>query len=388
MSRRILILTFPEDLHAVEVALALRALGHEPVLWHGSDFPVLQHASLVLDPDDCVNESGAVVHWDVGGPELAIADQPFDAVWFRRPSKPSLPDDMHPGDLPVARRQCDAFVRGLWHSIAPDAFHVNPLQARERANLKAVQLQMAAQVGLRIPPTLMSNDPARIRAFIANARGPVIFKPFVLAQWRDGEDVALSMTNEVRSSDLPDDDILRSSPGIFQPRLRKAHELRVTYMGGHMVTAKILSQTDPAASLDWRLHTENLPVEPTELPPSLSRAIDRLMSRLGLVFGCLDFIVTPEGDHVFLEVNPMGQFLWVEALNPEILVLDPFCRFLCNGAGVFHYQRGEGAVVHRDFRDAARAHSKAIAPLHVERPSISEQPDAAPQKGVDRRRAR
>jgi hypothetical protein len=36
-----------------------------------------------------------------------------------------------------------------------------------------------------------------------------------------------------------------------------------------------------------------------------------LMDRLGLVFGSIDMIVTPDGEHVFLEVNPNGQFDWV-----------------------------------------------------------------------------
>ena len=47
-----------------------------------------------------------------------------------------------------------------------------------------------------------------------------------------------------------------------------------------------------------------------------------------IVFGCFDLIVTPNGDVIFLEVNPMGQFLWIEYLCPEIQLLELFCEFL------------------------------------------------------------
>jgi glutathione synthase/RimK-type ligase-like ATP-grasp enzyme len=68
-------------------------------------------------------------------------------------------------------------------------------------------------------------------------------------------------------------------------------------------------------------------VEPYELPPAVSEKCLELMRRLGIIFGCFDFIVTPDGRHVFLEVNPMGQWLWVEQMCGMPL-LEAFCEFL------------------------------------------------------------
>jgi len=36
------------------------------------------------------------------------------------------------------------------------------------------------------------------------------------------------------------------------------------------------------------------------------------MDSLGLVFGALDFVVTPDGQWIFLEINPNGQWFWIE----------------------------------------------------------------------------
>ncbi len=51
---------------------------------------------------------------------------------------------------------------------------------------------------------------------------------------------------------------------------------------------------------------------------------------LGLAFGCIDLIVTPEGEHIFLEVNEMGQFLWVEQDEPRSELLRCFATLLLN----------------------------------------------------------
>jgi hypothetical protein len=41
-------------------------------------------------------------------------------------------------------------------------------------------------------------------------------------------------------------------------------------------------------------------------------ALRRLMDSFELNFASLDMIVTPEGEFVFLELNPNGQWLWLE----------------------------------------------------------------------------
>lgn len=355
--KRVLISTFPKDIHAEEVALALEEQGHEAVLWYGSDFPTVQSATLDF--------RGGEVDWEISGPGLAGARRPFDTVWLRRPTPAALPADMHPGDLPVARRECRDFLRGLYHLAAPDAFWVNPLDSRTRADSKAVQLREARRVGLAIPPTVMSNDPARVRRFLGEIGGRGIYKAFYPAQWNGEEEIAVLLTSEVTPGDLPADELLRLTPGIFQARVEKSHELRVTVMGHHLVTARLCSQEVEAAQLDWRAAGARLRLEPDRLPYTVEAACLRLMRSLGIVFACFDFIVTPEGEHVFLEVNPSGQFLWVEESNPELLVLAPFVDFLIAGRPDFRWQPSPGAVRHEDAYLAACRRIEELDPRHV-----------------------
>ena len=374
---RVLIPTYPQDVHAIEVAMVLEERGHEAVLWYGSDFPARQSGSIEV--------RDGRIDWEIAGAELAGGRRPpFDIVWLRRPTPPVLPPDLHPADLPMARRECHDFVNGLYHLAAPDAFWLNPLASRSRSELKPVQLREAVRAGLTVPPTLMSNDPARIRRFLDEFQGRAVYKPFHPAQWEAGDQVAMLLTNAISAADLPEDELLRLTPGIFQARVDKAHELRVTVMGGHVVTARLLSQELAATRLDWRAAGAQLRVEPGDLPAEIERACRQVMAALGIFFGCFDFIVTPDGDHVFLEVNPAGQFLWVEEANPELRLLAPFVDFLLSRDPEFRWRETADGLRHASYHQRAVERARATGPLHVDPESIfvsSEEPEDAAGPG-------
>lgn len=358
---RYLIVTYPKEFHSLEIAGALEDRGHEVVLWYGSDFPTVQSAAIDFRPD----RKDRRVSWELIGPGLEGGRPPFDGVWYRRVTPPVFPPTLHPGDLPIARRETQDFLAGLYQLAAPGAFWVNPLASRPRAELKAVQLQEALRLGLAIPPTLMSNDPDRIRGFLAEFPGQTVYKTFYPAQWESGNDVAVLLTSEVGPDDLPSDATLRLTPGIFQVKIPKAHELRVTIMGRHVVTARLLSQESDYTRTDWRGGGAYLKVEPDRLPEKVERACLELMDRLGIVFGCFDFIVTPEGEHVFLEVNPAGQFLWVEEVCPDLPLLAPFVDFLEARRPDFRWQPTSGAIRHADYYDRTQKRIDETDPVHV-----------------------
>lgn len=103
------------------------------------------------------------------------------------------------------------------------------------------------------------------------------------------------------------------SPAIYQELIPKRFDLRVTIVGHKIYAAAIDSQSDPAAALDWR-QTDNprLPHHPVTLPDEISDKLLRMMEALRLTFGAVDMVLTPDGEYVFLEVNPNGQWLWID----------------------------------------------------------------------------
>lgn len=49
-----------------------------------------------------------------------------------------------------------------------------------------------------------------------------------------------------------------------------------------------------------------------ELPGHIEEKIDEMMRLLGLQFGAIDMILQPDGEYVFLEVNPQGEWGMLE----------------------------------------------------------------------------
>lgn len=347
--KRVLIATIPGDVHAGAVAHALREKGHEAVLWCGSDFPSRQEISI----DPLAAENATVTISDEGG--HIVGDAKYDAVWHRRPSPPIAPEGLHPGDKILVEQEAEAMMESLWHFLGSNAFWVNPRYASERANSKALQLREASRAGFSVPRTLMSNDPERVRNLFQACDGRLVYKLQRPASWRlpDGG-LAGAYTAPLEAHHLRDDNI-RNCPAIFQERIEKAYELRVTCMGATCVAIKLDSQASRRGRVDWRTAgvDGDLKQEPYTLPQDIERACRELLARLGLVFACIDLCVTPEGEYVFLEANEAGQFLWVEQRVPDLPILDIFCDFLVSAdpAFVYDFQKSNNVMPLADFKE-------------------------------------
>lgn len=244
--------------------------------------------------------------------ENCSADDWFGAVWYRRLRVPTAPSGMDAGiyDFCV-RENRSALIGGL---IGHETRWMSHPGAIWKAEFKPYQLRIAAQIGLDIPKTLISNRPESIRTFYQK-HGPIIAKPvrsgYVV---KNGVECAVFTTKleDEAMNDLSDASL---SPTIYQEFLPKAYDIRVTIVGRKLFAVTIDSQSDPNAVIDWR-RTENpwLPHAPIELPEPLQRSLLELMSRLSLTYGAIDLVLTPDGRYVFLEINPNGQWLWIDEI--------------------------------------------------------------------------
>lgn len=181
-----------------------------------------------------------------------------------------------------------------------------------QAEYKPFQLSLATEVGFQIPRTIVTNDPSAIRAAFAEF-GSMIVKPtksgYVIHK---GQEFSI-FTSRVLEEHLGELDDARLSPAIYQALIPKRFDVRVTIVGQRIFAAAIDSQSDPAASIDWR-HGNNprLPHHQITLPDDVNCKLLRMMESLRLTFGAIDMIETVAGEYVFLEVNPSGQWLWLD----------------------------------------------------------------------------
>jgi hypothetical protein len=357
--KEILILTGPEDLHAFAVREALIAKGGKVTLWQTPDFPSMSGESVLF-------EKGArsVI---ASGPEMDLDNASFQTVWRRRPSYAIDWSKIHPSDRRFVDVECNIFRRSMLGLISPDAFWVNPADAAISAGYKMLQHGVASDLGFKSPDTLYSNDPGQIRAFIRRQGGEIVYKPLRGLPWQGNKSHWTSFTSRLTEDQLIEDDLLRSAPGIYQELVDKEFELRVTVMGHCVMTAKIASQNSEHGKLDWRRSPGEMEASAFELPRLISDLCLRLMEKLGIVFGCFDFIVTPTGDYVFLEVNEAGQFLFLEQ-QTGLPLLDRFSEFLLSGKANYVGQQSGTAIRFAEVVDAAKAEIESALAIHRHSP--------------------
>jgi glutathione synthase/RimK-type ligase-like ATP-grasp enzyme len=357
----VLIATKPDDADSIYVKLALESHGHQVKLWYPSDIPALQSHTFRLD--------GGEMKWSAQGLDFEVNESDnFDVVWLRRPMRPRLDDLVHPEDLKNATNEMQTFYKAFWQTIAPKAFWVNPPASLIKVNCKLSQLKVAAQLGFQVPETIITNNPLKIRNFIElHAPGQVIYKPIYPVIWLGEDHMRLTYTKPINMSDLPSDDVLKLTPGIYQKRIEKAYELRVTCMGHTAIATKLHSQSHEKGIEDWRYApSHELKMEPYELPEEIANKCFAFMLKFGVVFGCFDFIVTPEGEYVFLEINEQGQFLWQEERNPRIKLLDPFVNFLTERNSNYVWKCSEKPVTIPGFRGVMSSMQKMAMGAHID----------------------
>jgi len=235
-----------------------------------------------------------------GRGEIAIED--VGAVWYRRERPleldPALTD---PTSRLFAWSESTEALTGVWRAL--DCFWMNPPAADEAGQRKVRQLQLARRAGLSVPDTLITNDPSAALAFAAERleRG-VIRKAF-----RNIAEAPRS-TALVTSGDLARIGDVRYAPVTFQQFVPAVLDLRVIVVEDEIFAAAIRSE--PEYRTDYRPGIGSAEFFPYTMPDDVASALLALHRRLGLVYGASDFRVTPDGQHVFLEVNPAGEYLF------------------------------------------------------------------------------
>jgi glutathione synthase/RimK-type ligase-like ATP-grasp enzyme len=301
MPDTVLIVTNDHDEHADAVIEELNRRNVAVFRFHPEDFPHACSVSIEIRDGRVMGELRNADH--------RVTFDEICAAWYRRSR------NLYMGAVSRTSEKLDDYVKAqstatvvavcaaletLWVS--------HPFRLR-RGEVKALQLVEASRAGLTIPQTLISNDPERASAFVdALGEAECAIKPLMAIGVTDEHGYRLPLTTT-----LPPGHSLASvalAPTMLQPYVDKAFELRCVVIGDRIFCAKLDSQADEKSRIDWRGGDPEH--ELFDLPQHVEASIHRLMGAFGLNFASLDMIVTPDGDYVFLELNPNGQWLWLE----------------------------------------------------------------------------
>ncbi|MEU2455788.1 ATP-grasp ribosomal peptide maturase [Streptomyces sp. NPDC012765] len=224
------------------------------------------------------------------------------SLYYRRPSGFAFPH-LSEDDARFALTQARYGLGGVVASLA-GCLYVNHPHRIGDAEFKPSGLAAAVTAGFRVPATLVTSDPGAARSFIQQ-HGPVLYKPLSTPLYRvDGVSCTVQV-KEVTAEEI--DDRVSGTAHLFQQRVHKSADVRVTVIGDRVFAVRIDSDL-----LDWRTDYNRLAYSVVQPPPQVTAALFRYLSLFGLIFGAFDFAVDQAGTWWFLECNPSGQWAWLE----------------------------------------------------------------------------
>lgn len=309
----VLIITRSDDNHCVNTVMdKLAARGSQTFRFDSDRFP----GEVLLSERHAGN--GDIIRLDdpAQGARLDLSE--VSAVWYRRLAvagklDPAIaPELKHPATL-----EAGTVIGGLLASLT--AFCLDPVHNVKRASNKALQLRVARECGLLIPDTLTTNDVAEARRFWEQCEGRVVSKMLSsFAVYDEAGREQVVFTNRFTEQDMAALDSLDLCPITLQQEIPKRLELRATIVGGQVFCASVDSAAMDGADVDWRRRGLALCDAwlPYELPATVSDGLLAMTRALGLHYGAADLIVHPDGRHLFLEVNPAGEFFWLDGMLP------------------------------------------------------------------------
>jgi hypothetical protein len=315
---RLMIFASPRDPHVTAVVSAIQSEGVDCVIF-----------SPVSDEDDGEFPSISLSEFNPEQSELGR-----DVWWLRNKHRTIAyisPDDQR---RELESKTREDLVRSLISLGGARSFN-NVGVARTD---KLWQLSTAQKLGFRIPETLIGGSKPDVLNFVRRCEGAIV-KPFgmsfVPARSEGIASFVSIMTNLVTVDEIvaatPTE--LHSVPAIFQERVIKDHELRVIAFSDKCVGFRINSQANPDTAVDWRRGigkswlTDD---DPIDLPDELVRFTRDFLSCSGLDSGVFDFAVTPNGEIVFFECNPSGQWADLDRKNGLVsrMFAEGFLRIL------------------------------------------------------------
>lgn len=248
--------------------------------------------------------------------EINSAD--ISKVWVRRPFvEVTLEEEsITEPSFKIWKGEWNRTLLGLYNSIKR-VYWLNPLAKAYQAENKYLQMEVANEIGFKLPDTIISNNKDTLCSF-SEFHNEVVMKLMNQDFYEDNEGAFKGIyVNKVSTQLLKDSfETVGENPIVLQAYIPKAYEVRYTVVGQDHHVCQIQSQSSTKANTDWRRYdipkTPHFKLTP---PEHIKEKVCQLMAQFELEFGALDFIVTPDDEWYFLEINTMGQWLWIEDLT-------------------------------------------------------------------------
>ncbi len=304
MIKKTLILSNPtDDVHVHRLVAEFDQLGHPWAIFDPGDFPekAQLHASISND----TRQSSLVL---ADGTRIVLEE--CSSVWYRRPTRILPRDDLPHMEQSFIQREANVGIWGWLRGL--QAFWVNHPDDVRAAGQKPEQLQRAATFGLAIPRSIVTNEPEAFKHFYEECRGNVIYKLMGYPWYADKNEAPISaFTSLVPREMLEGAHRVTATAHLFQEFIVKRCDIRVTIIGEDVFATEIHPLSEETR-IDFRADYGKLSYALHRLPEDLREKLLALTHSYHLAYASIDLLLTPDGRYVYLELNALGQFGWLE----------------------------------------------------------------------------
>lgn len=301
----VLLLTHSDDYFTVDrVAAALSKLGVIPFRLNTDKFP--------LEVELTAKISNREISYSISYKNCSINIEQVQAVWMRRIWIPKLVENLDLQYRQACIKQSQITLDCFLDSLRGVRW-IDSLEKIKAAENKMRQLRLARSLDLLIPPTLITNNPQEVEAFFRKLEGKMVTKLLSPLSYSMERSSFFFFTSSVKEEDLKEIESLRYCPMIFQAEIPKKRELRIIFVNGKFFVGALEASTYQDKTMDWRsAKTDDCIWLEGSIPQKFADKIQQLMAKLGLIYGAIDAIEQPNGEIIFLEVNPCGEWGTIE----------------------------------------------------------------------------
>lgn len=246
----------------------------------------------------------------IDGQNISGAD--IKGAYFRRPGAPIIPEVVFDdGERAYVAAEWSSFLKSLYCRL--EGLWLNSPNAIFAAEDKPLQLMLAHEIGFNVPAVVVTNDLQSVSTITEASQA--VCKP-LRQSVLTGEAERVIFTRRVGEIEKTEAESIALAPFIVQTEILKKYDVRVTVVGERIFATAIWSQEHPETEVDWRQGSRpDLRHEKISLAPIIQEQCLALLARLGLRYGAIDFVCDREGTLWFLEINPNGQWAWIENLT-------------------------------------------------------------------------
>ncbi len=310
MKNLVLVLTNSCDIVADKVIQLMRDRGGSVARFDPADMPLRSTLTMQLG----AKTVPPYLFRDYGpGIEL---DQ-VKSVWYRRPSTFILPRYSTEHAARFAASELAMALGGALRSLY--CFWMNSPGAIVEAGYKVDQLVRADKVGLLVPDTCVTSQPAHARRFVREHNGKVIIKvmgdPDIYAPGEGPAVIGNIYTSRLRVDEPVPYERVQDAPVLLQEEIPKQADIRIIVIGDIVHAVAIDSQQDEQTVVDWRRGGPGLAHEVIDLPEQLRSQLLSLTGSYHLSFAAIDMVLDTSGQYIFLEINPSGEWGWLERVT-------------------------------------------------------------------------